>query len=85
VQVDDKIKIFFPQFPEQGGHIILQQVDSGEVRIGADHRVEFFLGQEMDLSLGQLLLQAADHWSGKHNIADGAEAYDEDFLQTDII
>ena len=73
VQVDDEIKMFLLQIPDDIGKASLQQVEPVDMRIRPDHGIEFLLGEEMDLRTGQLFAEAPDHGSGKHDIADGTE------------
>lgn len=52
-----------------------------DVRIGFDYRIEFLFGKKVYLRIRQLLLQATDDGCGEYDVANGTEAYNEDFLQ----
>ncbi len=52
-----------------------------DIRIGFYYRIEFLFGKKVYLCIRQLLLQATDDGCGEYDVANGTEAYDEDFLQ----
>jgi len=47
-----------------------------DMRIGFRDRAEFMLGQQMDLRVGDLLFDAAEHRGGEYDIADRGKADD---------
>jgi hypothetical protein len=50
-----------------------------DIGIGREYWLESRLGQIMHFSRNHLLFQTPHHGRGKHNIPDGAEAYDKKF------
>jgi hypothetical protein len=48
------------------------------VRIGFRDRAEFMFGQQMDLRVGDLLFDAAEHRGGEYDIAYRRKADDEE-------
>lgn len=56
-------------------------MDFIDVWICFDDRQEGFFHSKVNLRAGQLLLEAAHHGRGQHDVADGTEPYDEDLWQ----
>jgi hypothetical protein len=77
VQVDDRIEALGLQLLDQCAEVVLQFVHLVHVRIEAHQVGVLVLHREVQFHILQLLLQAAQHRAGEHDVTDGRESDDE--------
>ena len=78
VQVDHLVEAFSLQLWDQLAEVIAQLVNLAHMRVEPHEVGENTLGRHMDLGILRVLLQASQHRTREHDVADGREAEDED-------
>ena len=79
MQVDHLVEAHGSEPADQVAQVLAQLVHMVHMRVEAHQVGEGGLRGHVHLGPRQLLLQAAQHRAGEHDVADGGEAEDEQF------